>query len=306
MVIYIKITKINELSKYIGNTKTHLAVNIMKHFNLKSNIYLKLEKDNYSGSIKDRIVYYIIKDAIEKGIINTETVIVEATSGNTGISISAISNYLGLKSIIVMPETSSIERSNLIKKYGGEVILTPKELGMKGCIQKVKELKLKYENTFEINQFNNELCVQTHYVTTAREIYNEIPDIDIFISTQGTGATFTGCVKYLKEQKQIKSILVTPDIYPHKIEGIDPGFIPSIFDQSLIDEKVQISYTDAYNYTNLLYKEENIKCGISSGASLHAAVNIAKKYPNQNIVVILPDDGNRYISTGVFNELKSN
>ena len=298
--------KIKELENKIGNTKTILASNIIKKFSLLSNLYLKLEKENFTGSSKDRLVYYIIKDGIEKGLINKNTIILEATSGNTGISISAISKYLGLKCIIVMPDNASIERIKIIKEYHGQVVLTPSTLGMQGSIKKLNELKKQYNNCFEINQFNNYLGINAHYETTGKEIYKDVPNIDVFICGIGTGTTFSGCSKYLKEQKELLSVAVLPISYPHKIQGIGAGFTPSIFNTSLVDEYVMVSDADAYDYTRLLYEEEQLLCGISSGAALYAGVVLARKHPGKNIVVILPDDGNRYISTGVFDGLKIN
>ena len=304
------INKIKELEKYIGNTKMVLAESLMKKYNLKSNIYLKLEKDNYSGSIKDRIVYYIIKDGIEKGLINEDTIIVEATSGNTGISVAAISKYLGIKCIIVMPDSVSKERIEFIKKYDGKVILTSSSLGMSGSIDKLNLLINEYNNVYILDQFNNKLCVDAHYKTTGVEIYNEINNIDIFISGIGTGGTFTGCAKYLKEKnKNALCIGVEPSeskvlkggkSSTHKIEGIGANFIPSILDRSYIDDIIDVDSETAYLYTNVLYKEEGLMCGISSGAAIYAGIEIGKKYINKNIVIILPDDGNRYLSKGLY------
>lgn len=304
--------KILELSKYIGNTKILKANNLMRKYNLKSNLYLKIESSNYSGSIKDRLVYYIIKDAIEKDIINKNTIILEATSGNTGISIAAISYYLGIKCIIVMPESVSIERIKILENYNAEVILTPSEEGMSGSIKKVEELKRLYDNHFTLDQFNNPLGVLAHYYTTGPEIYKDLKTLDIFVCGIGTGTTFTGCCQYLKEKnKDIYCIGVEPfesnvlkgnNKSSHLIEGIGAGFIPKVLDVSLLDEVIDVKSLDAYKYTNILYKEENLKCGISSGAALFAGINLCKKYTDKNILVILPDDGNRYISKGVFDE----
>ena len=304
------INKIKELEKYIGNTKMVLAESLMKKYNLKSNIYLKLEKDNYSGSIKDRIVYYIIKDGIEKGLINKDTIIVEATSGNTGISVAAISKYLGIKCIIVMPDSVSKERIEFIKKYDGKVILTSSSLGMSGSIDKLNLLINEYNNIYILDQFNNKLCVDAHYKTTGVEIYNEINNIDIFISGIGTGGTFTGCAKYLKEKdKNTLCIGIEPSESKvlkgekssiHKIEGIGANFIPSILDTLYIDDIIDVDSETAYLYTNFLYKEEGLMCGVSSGAAIYAGIEMGKKYINKNIVIILPDDGNRYLSKGLY------
>lgn len=304
--------KINNLAKHIGNTKIVIAKNLMKKYNLKSNLYLKIENTNYSGSIKDRLAFYIIKDGIEKGFIDCETIIIEATSGNTGISIAAISKYLGIKCIIVMPNSASIERIEILKSYDAEVILTPKEKGMTGSINKVLELKKIYDNTFSLDQFNNYLGVLAHYKTTGKEIYEQLEKIDIFVCGIGTGTTFTGVSKYLKEQnKDIYCIGVEPlesnvlnngIHHPHLIEGIGAGFTPKVLDKNFLDEVIDVSEIDAYKYTKVLYDEEKLFCGISSGAAIYAGIKICQKYQNKNILVILPDDGNRYISKGVFND----
>lgn len=304
--------KINELDKYIGNTKIIKASNLIKKYSLKSDLYLKVESSNLTGSIKDRLAYYIIKDGIEKNLINKDTTIIEATSGNTGISIAAIADYLGLKCIIVMPESVSVEKIKILKKYNASVILTPKEKGMKGSINEVNDLKHIYNNTFTLDQFNNNLGVLAHYYTTGKEIYSDLKDIDIFACGIGTGTTFTGCSKYLKENNnKILCMAVEPfesnvlnkgNSNPHLIEGIGAGFIPKVLDTTLIDEVIDIKSLDAYLYTNILFKEENLKCGISSGAAVCAGINLCKKYENKNILVILPDDGNRYISKGGFDE----
>lgn len=304
------INKLNEIEKYIGNTKIIKATNLMNKYNLKSNLFLKIENTNYSGSIKDRLVFYIIKDGIKKGLINKDTVIIEATSGNTGISIAAIANYLNIKCIIVMPESASSERIDLIKKYHAEIVLTKKEEGMIGSINYLSNLKKLYKNVFSIDQFNNCLGIIAHYETTGKEIYKDLKDIDIFVCGVGTGTTFTGVSKYLKEQnKNIYCIGVEPlesNILNgginqnHIIEGIGAGFIPKTLDINLIDEVIDIKGLDAYKYTKILYDEENLMCGISSGAAIYAGIQICEKYKNKNILVILPDDGNRYISKGVF------
>ena len=305
------INKLKEIEKYIGNTKVVKANKLIEKYKLKNNLYLKIESSNFSGSIKDRLAYYIIKDAVEKNIINKNTVIIEATSGNTGISIAAISNYIGIKSIIVMPENASEERIEILKRYNSLVILTPKDLGMKGAINKVNELKKEYPNNFSLDQFNNFLGVKAHYETTAKEIYEELANIDIFIAGVGTGTTFTGCSKYLKEQNdKILCIAVEPTssnvlnngkMGPHSIEGIGAGFIPPVVDLSLIDKVIDIDSTDAYKMTKELFDIESLMCGISSGAALQAAILINEEFENKNILIILPDDGNRYISKGLYN-----
>lgn len=305
------IDKLNELEKLIGNTKVIKANNLMEKYNLQNNIYLKIESTNFSGSIKDRLVYYIIKNAVINNLINKNTVIIEATSGNTGISIAAIANYIGIKCIIVMPNNVSIERIKMLEHFNAQVILTPADKGMSECILKVNELKKDYTNSFSLDQFNNPLGVEVHYKTTGKEIYDEINDIDIFVAGIGTGTTFTGCAKYLKEQnKDIICVGIEPlssnvlnngKKGVHKIEGIGAGFIPKVLDLNYLDNIVDVSDIDAYTFTKELYLLEDLKCGISSGAAIYSAIQLDKEYKNKNILIILPDDGNRYISKGVFN-----
>lgn len=301
-----------KITKLIGNTPLYKATNIMNKYNLSSKLYLKLEKDNFSGSSKDRLVYFIIKDAIDKKIINKNTTLIEATSGNTGISLSKICNELNLKCIIVMPDTVSTERIKMIEEFNSKVILTKGLYGMNGSIKKQKELLKEISNSFCLDQFNNEIGIKAHYETTAKEIYKELDgNIDIFISPVGTGTTFTGCSKYLKEQnKDIMCVAVEPlesnilnggKIGLHDIEGIGAGFIPKTLDITLIDKVIDVKSSDAYFYTKELYIIEGLCCGISSGAALLAGIILAKEYQNKNIVCILPDDGNRYYSKGVFN-----
>lgn len=292
----------NNLEKKIGNTTLVHARNLMKELNIDSNIYLKVENTNLTGSIKDRITYRIIKDAYLKGIIKSDTIIIEATSGNTGISIACISEILHLKCIIVMPYNTSIKKINLIKQYHGDVLLV--KGNMNDCIKKLDELKKKYKNHFILDQFNNKLAVKEHYENTALEIINTINEkIDIFICGIGTGATFTGCAKRLKEKnKDTICIGVLPKDNKNMIEGIGAGFIPSILDINLIDDIIYINNKDAMNYQYILSHTENLYCGLSSGAALCAGITVAKTNNNKNIVIILPDDANRYILDGDNNE----
>ena len=266
----------------------------MKRNNLSSNIYLKIESDNLTGSIKDRIAYRIIKDALEKKIINKNTIILEATSGNTGISIACISYILNLKCIIVMPKNTSIKKINLIKKYKGNVILVNGD--MKTAVTKLNELKNIYKNHFTLDQFNNESCITEHYETTSKEIITKVNgNVDVFICGIGTGATFTGCARRLKEvNKNTICIGVLPFDKDNIIEGIGAGFIPKNLDLRLVDEIIYVSNYNALKYKDILAKTEHLYCGISSGAALYAGFNIAEKLINKNIVVILPDDENRY------------
>ena len=306
------LNKISELEKFIGNTKIIESLKIKERYNLKSNIYLKIESTNYSGSIKDRLVYYLIKDAIMKELINENTIIAEATSGNTGISIAAITNYIGIKCIIVMPENTSIEKIKILKQYNATVILSSSDQGMEGSINIVKNIKENNPNIFCLDQFNNPLGAYVHYKTTGPEIFKDLSDLDYFVCGVGTGTTFTGCSKYLKEHNpNIKCIAVEPlgsnvlnngQAGNHLIEGIGAGFIPNILDINLIDEIIDVDNEEAYKYTKELYDIENLQCGISSGAALYAGIKLGKKYDNKKILIILPDNGNRYISKGVFTD----
>lgn len=292
----------NSIEKKIGNTKLVYAKNIIQEFNLNSHIYLKVENENLTGSIKDRITYRIIYDAYLKGEINENTIIMEATSGNTGISIASISEILKLKCIIIMPYNTSIKKINLIKKYHGDIVLV--KGNMNDCIKKLEELKKKYKNHFTLDQFNNKLSVDEHYEKTSLEIINSINDkIDVFICGIGTGATFTGCARRFKEiNPNTLCIGVLPKDSKNIIEGIGAGFIPNTLDTSLIDDIIYINNTDALKYQYILSTVENLDCGISSGAALCAGIITAKKYHNKNIVIILPDDANRYILSSDKNE----
>lgn len=289
----------------IGNTRLVKAINIINKYQLTCDIYLKLEKDNYTGSSKDRLVSFIIEDALNNKLINKDTVIIEATSGNTGISLSKICNDLELKCIIIMPSNASKKRKEIIEKNKAVVIYTNAQFGISESLKLQKQLLENIPNSFTLDQFNNPLGVIPHYETTAKEIYNDLNGkIDIFISPIGTGTTFTGCSKFFKEKNnEIYCIGVEPFesnilnngcANKHIIEGIGAGFIPNVLDISLIDEVMDISGEEALYYTKELLKEENLICGISSGASLAAGIKTAKKLKNKVIVCILPDDGNRY------------
>lgn len=294
------------LALLIGNTPLIKADHLIKKYQLSAKLYLKVEKYNLSGSVKDRIVYYILKKLIEQKRINQETTIIEATSGNTGISIACLCCYLKLSCIIVMPETASIERTKYLKSYRARIIYSPASEGMLGAKKVVNEYLKTHHNVYSINQFANELGVLAHYETTGKEIYQQVENVDIFISGIGTGTTFSGCSKYLKEQNpNTLCVGVLPkganilngEKSSHQIEGIGPNFVPSTLDQSLIDEIYEVSAQDALFYTKELL-EEGLFCGISSGAALKAGIDYAKRLENQNktIVVILPDGGERYFS----------
>ena len=273
-------------------------------------IYAKLEGMNPGGSVKDRVALGMLQEALDQGLIDEDTTIVEPTSGNTGIGISMIAASLGLKVIIVMPETMSIERRQLMQAYGAKLVLTDGALGMKGAISKANELKETLGNVFIPSQFDNEANVRAHYQTTGPEIFESMNGkIDYFISGVGTGGTITGAGKYLKENGNTKIIAVEPKDSsvlsgeapgPHKIQGIGAGFIPSILDTEIYDEIIRVENEDAFEASRNFAKREGFLVGISAGAALWAAYEIEKRDPTSKIVVILPDTGERYLSTPLF------
>ncbi len=297
----------------IGNTPLMELTKIEKEYQLQSKIYAKLESFNPGGSIKDRIALKMIEDAESKGILKEGSVIIEPTSGNTGIGLALVSKVKGYRLIIVMPENMSIERRQLISAYGGEIILTPKAEGMSGSINKANELNKQIPNSVILSQFTNPSNPLTHYQTTGVEIYNDLNgDIDVFIAGVGTGGTITGIGKYLKEKNpNIKVIAVEPSTSSvlsgnpkgsHGIQGIGAGFIPETLDTSIYDEIIQVSTEDAYKASRLVSSLEGTLVGISSGAALFAALEVAKReeYQNKNIVVIFPDTGEHYLSTELY------
>lgn len=290
----------------IGNTP------IVKLNNIENrNIYLKLERTNPGGSVKDRAVYYMI-EGLEKGNeLKKGDVLVEATSGNTGIALSMIGKLKGYEVVIVMPETMSIERRSLMKAYGAKLILTDGKLGMKGSIQKAKELLDENENYKSLSQFENTDNPNAHYETTAKEIINDVADIDIFLCGVGTGGTLSGVGKFLKEKNpNIKIIAIEPKKSPvisqnisgpHKIQGIGAGFVPGNYDEDLVDEVMLVDDDEAFEGMKILANKEGLLVGISSGANIYAAMEISKKYPNKKIVTISPDGIDKYISMEIFN-----
>lgn len=299
----------------IGNTAIIELKHIEEKFNLKAKIFAKLEYFNLTGSVKDRVAKQMILDAISEGKLNKDTIIIEPTSGNTGIGLASIGTSLGYKVIIVMPETMSIERRKLMKAYGAELVLSDGTKGMKGAIEKAKNLAELHQNSWIPSQFDNPSNYKAHYLTTGPEIYNDLDGkIDLFIAGVGTGGTITGVGKYLKEQnKSIKVIAVEPDSSAvlsgeksgaHKIQGIGAGFIPSVLDTSIYDEIVRVTNEDAFSTGKLISRSEGILVGISSGAALFAAIKEAQKEKNygKNIVVLFPDSGDRYLSTDLFEE----
>ncbi|WP_264472478.1 cysteine synthase A, partial [Faecalibacillus faecis] len=284
--------------------------NLIKKEGLEADVLAKLEYFNPAGSVKDRIAKEMILDAMEKGLINENTTLIEPTSGNTGIGLSAVATSLNLKIIITMPETMSVERRNLMKAYGAELVLTPGSEGMKGAIAKAKELASQIENSFIPGQFENPANPQAHYKTTGPEIYSQTEGkVDIFVAGVGTGGTISGIGKYLKEQNpNVKVVAVEPASSPvlstgkggaHKIQGIGAGFVPDTLDTKIYDEIITVENEDAFASGKEVAKTEGILIGISSGAAIQAAKELAKREENKGktIVVLLPDGGDRYLST---------
>ena len=303
--------KYNSIIDLIGNTPLLELKNIKEKYNLKSNIYAKIEGYNPGGSIKDRIALQMILDLEKEGKLKKGSVIIEPTSGNTGIGIALIGLLRGYKVIIVMPSSMTIERIKLIESFGAEVILTDASKGMLGSIEKANELNKKYENSIILGQFENMSNPLAHYLTTGPEIYNDLEgNIDIFIAGIGTGGTISGVGKYLKEKNSnIQIIGVEPFNSPliskgvkgsHKIQGIGANFIPNTLNKDVIDIIELIDDKDAFEYSKIATKLEGVLVGISSGAALKIAIDYAKKEENKNIVVILPDTGYKYLSTDLF------
>lgn len=297
----------------IGHTPLLELRNIEKIENLKSKIFAKIEYLNPTGSIKDRTAYSLIAEAEKKGLLKKDSVIIEPTSGNTGIGLAAIGISKGYKVIIVLPENFSIERRKMIKAYGAEIALSKAEEGMKGAVDLANKLAKEYPNSFIPSQFDNPDNPLIHYTSTGHEIYEDTDgNIDYLVAGVGTGGTISGVGKYLKQQnKEIQIIAVEPasspllskgETGPHAIQGIGPNFVPSILDRSVIDKIMSITNEDAINYAKYINKSEGILVGISSGAALKAAIDLAKKEENKNIVVILPDSGDRYLSTPLFED----
>ncbi len=300
----------NSFLDLVGNTPLVRVNNLIKKDELKADVLAKLEYFNPAGSVKDRITKEMIQDALEKGLINENTTLIEPTSGNTGIGLSAVATALNLKIIITMPETMSVERRNLMKAYGAELVLTPGSEGMKGAIAKAKELASQIENSFIPGQFENPANPTAHYKTTGPEIYEQTEGkIDIFVAGVGTGGTISGIGKYLKEKNpEVKVVAVEPASSPvlstgkggaHKIQGIGAGFVPETLDTKIYDEIITVENEDAFATGKEMAKTEGILVGISSGAALYAAKELAKREENagKTIVVLLPDGGDRYLST---------
>ena len=299
----------------IGRTPLLELNNIEKEFNLKAKILAKLEYFNPAGSVKDRIAKAMIDDAEQKGILKKGSTIIEPTSGNTGIGLCSVAAARGYKVIIVMPETMSVERRQLMKAYGAELVLTEGALGMKGAIAKAEELSKEIPNSFVAGQFVNPANPETHRRTTGPEIWEDTDgEVNIFVAGVGTGGTITGVGQYLKSQNpNIKVVAVEPKSSavlstgvagPHKIQGIGAGFVPEVLDTHVYDEIIPVENDDAFSTGRLIGKKEGVLVGISSGAALYAAIELAKREENEgkNIVVLLPDTGDRYLSTPLFND----
>lgn len=296
----------------VGYTPTVELVRLEKKYGLKATICAKLEYFNPAGSAKDRIAKAMILDAIQKGKIDTNSVIIEPTSGNTGIGIAFVCATFGMRTILTMPDTMSAERINLLKAYGAEIVLTDGKLGMKGAIDKAKELAASIPNSFILGQFTNPVNPKAHFDSTGPEIWRDSEEkVDIFVAGVGSGGTLSGVGKYLKKMNpNIKIVAVEPAKSPllsggkaasHKIQGIGANFIPEILDKTVIDEVIPVADEDAISQTKEL-SEEGILVGISSGAAVFAAKELALRPENEGklIVTLLPDNGERYISTGIF------
>ena len=306
---------IDNISGAIGHTPLVALKKIEKLFSLQAHLLAKVESLNPGGSIKDRTALYLIQGALERGEISDGATIIEPTSGNTGIGLAMLCTVYGFRAVIVMPDTMSEERIRTIQAFGGEVILTPGALGMKGCIEKAQELHEKTPNSFIPSQFDNPDNARAHYETTGPELLRDTDgQIDYFVATFGTGGTVSGTGRYLKEQNEkIRVIGVEPassplvtqgHAGPHKIQGIGANFIPAVFDPSVTDEILTVTDEDAFSYGRLLGKTEGILAGISSGAALAAAVSVASRpeAAGKTVVVILPDTGDRYLSTELFTD----
>ncbi len=297
----------------IGSTPLLELKGVEKALSLKAKIFAKLEYFNPSGSVKDRIAKAMIDDAEKRGVLKPGSVIIEPTSGNTGIGLAAVAAMRGYRIIIVMPETMSVERRQLMKAYGAELVLTPGAKGMKGAIEEAERLAAETPDSFIPGQFTNPANPAAHKATTGPEIWNDTDgSVDIFVAGVGTGGTLSGTGEYLKEKKpSVKVVAVEPATSAvlstgkagsHKIQGIGAGFVPKVLNTEVYDEIIAVSNEDAFDYGRLVGKKEGVLVGISAGAALKAAVELAQRTENEgkNIVVIFPDTGDRYLSTALF------
>lgn len=297
----------------IGNTPLVELTHIEKDLGLKAKLIAKLELFNPAGSVKDRVALAMINDAEKRGVLTKDSVIIEPTSGNTGIGLASVAAARGYKLIIVMPDSMSVERRQIMKAYGAQLVLSPGAKGMPGAIELANQLAASTPNSFIAGQFVNPANVMAHYATTGPEIYSATDGkVDIFVAGVGTGGTITGTGKYLKEQNsKIKVVAVEPATSPvlskgvkgpHGIQGIGAGFVPDILDTGIYDEIIPVKDEDAFTYGRLMGKKEGVLVGISSGAALAAAVELARREENagKQIVVLMPDTGDRYLSTKLF------
>lgn len=297
----------------IGNTPLVELTQIEKELGLKARLIAKLELFNPAGSVKDRVALAMINDAEKRGVLSKESVIIEPTSGNTGIGLASVAAARGYKLIIVMPDSMSVERRQIMKAYGAQLVLSPGAKGMPGAIELANQLAASTPNSFIAGQFVNPANVMAHYTTTGPEIYSATDGkVDIFVAGVGTGGTITGTGKYLKEQNsKIKVVAVEPAASPvlskgvkgpHGIQGIGAGFVPDILDTGIYDEIIPVKDEDAFTYGRIMGKKEGVLVGISSGAALAAAVELARREENagKQIVVLMPDTGDRYLSTKLF------
>ena len=305
----------NSADSLIGQTPLLRMNNMESELKLNANILAKLEYFNPAGSVKDRVAKTMIEEAEKCGKLKPGSVIIEPTSGNTGIGIAMVAKVKGYKAIIVMPETMSLERRQLVLAYGAELVLTDGKKGMAGAIEKAEELSREIPNCIIAGQFENMANPKAHYLTTGPEIYNDTDGkVDVFVAGVGTGGTITGVGEYLKEQNpNVKIIAVEPfesavlsgeSANPHKIQGIGAGFIPKVLNTNIYDEVIKVSGDDAIKTAKLIGKLEGVLVGISSGAAMFGAIEIAKREENKNknIVVLLPDTADRYMSTELFND----
>lgn len=303
------------VSELIGNTPLLAVTNLKKELGLYADILVKLEYLNPAGSVKDRAAKVMIEDAEIRGILNPGSVIIEPTSGNTGIGLASLAAVKGYRMILTMPETMSVERQNILKAYGAEIVLTEGTKGMAGAVEKAQELAEKIPGSFIPGQFENPANAQAHKTTTGPEIWNDTDGkIDIFISGVGTGGTITGVGEFLKSQNpKIHVVAVEPADSPllsegrsgsHKIQGIGANFVPKVLNTEVYDEIMKIESQDAFEKAKLLAKKEGILVGISSGAALHGAIQLARRPENKGktIVALLPDSGDRYYSTPLFQQ----
>ena len=299
----------------IGNTPLLEAANLEKKYELKARILVKLEYRNPAGSVKDRIAKAMIEDAEARGLLKPGGVIVEPTSGNTGFGLASVAAARGYRAILVMPETMSVERRQLLKAYGAEIVLSEGSKGMSGAIAKAEEIASEIPGSYIPAQFDNPANPEIHYRTTGPEIWNDTDGaVDILVAGVGTGGTLTGTGKYLKEKKpEVKVVAVEPALSPvlsrgeagpHKIQGIGAGFVPKVLDTGIYDEIIPLENEDAFAWGRIFGRTEGILIGISGGAAIKAAADLAKREENtgKTIVVILPDGGDRYLSTPLFQE----